>query len=119
MASHMAYLPFVSSPVATKRITSPTTAMVWPWVGVRRTGCLLILPSLPFAWAGRSSHVSAPQVCHSGRAPGGPRSSSPSSAEIRWKRSMSVGADGGSSGDTVRNRRTSSGDTVRNRRNQR
>ena len=30
MASHKAYLPFVSSPVARKRYTSPTTAMVRP-----------------------------------------------------------------------------------------
>ena len=33
MASHKAYLPFVSSPVARKRYTSPTTAMVRPSPG--------------------------------------------------------------------------------------
>ena len=38
MASHMAYLPLVSSPVARKRYTSPTTAMVRPSVGLRITG---------------------------------------------------------------------------------
>ena len=38
MASHRAYLPFVSSPVARKRYTSPTTAMVRPWAGLRTTG---------------------------------------------------------------------------------
>ena len=36
MASHMAYFPFVSSPVARKRYTSPTTATVRPSAGVRR-----------------------------------------------------------------------------------
>src|SRR5258708_25806173 len=38
MASHTAYLPFVSSPVARKRYTSPTTATVRPWAGLRITG---------------------------------------------------------------------------------
>ena len=43
MASHKAYLPFVSSPVARKRYTSPTTAMVRPWGGVLMTGWRLML----------------------------------------------------------------------------
>ncbi len=38
MASHIAYLPFVSSPVARKRYTSPTTAMVRPSAGFISTG---------------------------------------------------------------------------------
>src|SRR5436853_603512 len=42
MASHMAYLPFVSSPVARKRYTSPTTAKVRPWGGVLIVGFVVI-----------------------------------------------------------------------------
>ena len=47
-ASHKAYLPFVSSPVARKRYTSPTTAMVRPWGGVLMVGWCgaAIVPSL-------------------------------------------------------------------------
>src|SRR3954466_794037 len=47
-ASHMAYFPFVSSPVARKRYTSPTTAMVRPWAGVLKVGWYgtVIVPSL-------------------------------------------------------------------------
>src|SRR5688500_1447230 len=37
MASHRAYLPSVSSPVARKRYTSPTTATVRPSAGLRMT----------------------------------------------------------------------------------
>ena len=50
MASHMAYLPSVSSPVARKRYTSPTTAMVRPSVGFRRVGgwvMVILLFSMP------------------------------------------------------------------------
>ena len=49
MASHRAYLPFVSSPVARKRYTSPTTAMVRPWAGVRMVG---FIRSVSFKIAG-------------------------------------------------------------------
>src|SRR6516164_3355007 len=38
MASHSAYLPFVSSPVARKRYRSPTTAIVRPSLGIRTVG---------------------------------------------------------------------------------
>lgn len=38
----MAYLPFVSSPVARKRYTSPTTAIVRPLSGLQKTGMLVI-----------------------------------------------------------------------------
>ena len=48
MASHKAYLPFVSLPVAKKRYTSPTTAMV--------------RPSVVFRIVGRSSHSVLPLV---------------------------------------------------------
>ena len=43
MASHMAYLPLVSSLDARKRYTSPTTAMVRPSAGVLKVGwCVMI-----------------------------------------------------------------------------
>src|SRR5438445_6400267 len=42
MASHKAYLPFVSSPVARKRYTSPTTATVRPWAAMRTVGFWLM-----------------------------------------------------------------------------
>src|SRR5438270_230237 len=46
MASHIAYLPLVSSPVARKRYTSPTTAMVRPSVGCRSVGWwIMVAPS--------------------------------------------------------------------------
>src|ERR1043166_5878218 len=44
MASHKAYLPFVSSPVARKRYTSPTTAIVRPSPNLRIVA--FIRPSL-------------------------------------------------------------------------
>ena len=44
MASQRAYLPLLSSPVARKRYTSPTTAMVRPSVGVLSVGgCVLLI----------------------------------------------------------------------------
>ena len=54
MASHKAYLPLVSSPVARKRYTSPTTAMVRPWAGVAQGGLVRSRPSFrPFhRWYG-------------------------------------------------------------------
>src|SRR5207253_8430751 len=44
-ASNKAYLPLVSSPVARKRYTSPTTAMVRPLGGVLMTGLRLTFRS--------------------------------------------------------------------------
>ena len=44
MASHRAYLPLVSSPVARKRYTSPTTAMVRPSPGFLKVGrCVTVI----------------------------------------------------------------------------
>src|SRR6516225_6563139 len=45
IASHRAYLPFVSSPVARKRYTSPTTAMVRPSPSFFITACVMSSPS--------------------------------------------------------------------------
>src|SRR5436190_6942848 len=42
MASHKAYFPFVSSPVARKRYTSPTTALVRPSAGFRKIGGVIM-----------------------------------------------------------------------------
>jgi hypothetical protein len=39
---HKAYLPFVSSPVARKRYTSPTTAMVRPSLGFLIMGGVMV-----------------------------------------------------------------------------
>lgn len=47
MASHKAYLPFVSSPVARKRYTSLSTATVRPWAGLWMIGFIRFVP-LPF-----------------------------------------------------------------------
>ena len=38
MASHIAYVPWVLSPVARNRYTSPTTAMVRPSLGFLKVG---------------------------------------------------------------------------------
>src|SRR5262249_6256047 len=46
MASSRAYLPFVSSPVARERSTSPTTASVAPWPGARMIGVVRVVPLL-------------------------------------------------------------------------
>src|SRR5262249_33756832 len=43
IASHKAYLPFVSSPVARNRYTSPTTATVRPSPGFRITACPMVV----------------------------------------------------------------------------
>lgn len=43
MASHVAYLPFVSSPVTVAQYTSPTTAIVRPSDGARRVGWCVTL----------------------------------------------------------------------------
>src|SRR5262249_35145486 len=43
MASHNAYLPLVSSPVARKRYTSPTTATVRPCWGTRMVGFIRVV----------------------------------------------------------------------------
>src|SRR5262249_38502464 len=49
MASNWAYLPLVSSPVATKRYTSPTRVMVRPSPGLRIVG-FIWLSLLSLCW---------------------------------------------------------------------
>ena len=57
MASNMAYLPSVSSPVARKRYTSPTMPMRGPSQGFRMVaGCFMVIRWISFA-GGSSSFV--------------------------------------------------------------